>query len=611
MFRSVLLYWVFACISASGVVRAQMVTDQAGPVQLSIVSAGVGGLGRLGDWAGFQIEFTDQNDTQREVIIQIEGRDSDGDLPMYQRTITTNPGATQRTWLYLWIPGSREEGDPFTVAAYEAIAVDSDTAERTGVRYRRGQLLGRRVVVPKRKLLQPEVASMLVVGKRVGGLIGYSQRAQASDPFLPLGHEVTEIAFDLRPQDLPDRWLGLSEFEVIVWTSASPTDLSTSRAKALTEWVRRGGHLVVCLPPTGQIWQDTTRNELAGLLPDVRIKRLADGSSTVDRLLTHDEQMILPQSLVVQSLEARAAAGRNDAVPILTDREGHVVVSRRFVDLGAVTLIGIDVTNRNLTDRGLPAMDAFWHRVLGRRGRLPDRSMQSSVGLTAREVSYFDAEIGGVISTSGSAGAALLLGFVLFAIYWAIAGPVGYAVLRHFGLKQFAWIGFVASIAFFTAIGWGGVSILRPKHASVKHVTFLDAVDGGGLQRARTFASIFVPDYGDAAVRVGDPLAEATTPFLNAATPWSDGFSSLLTSASFPDSRAYPISARQPDRISFPSRATEKRFRFEWAGEARWAMPRPVSSSGGPGELHLNSANKPVGTLVHHLPGGLRDTIIV
>ncbi len=585
---------------------------QAQSVQLEAGAIGVGNMARLGDWAGVEIEFTDSAPTQRELIIQIEGTDSDGDTPLHQRTVTSNPGVTQRTWLYLWIPGSLEPKEALVVSAYEAIDLEAEAASRTGVSYRRGELLGRQEITPSGGYLSPEIATGLVIGRRIGGISEYSRRMQGTDLFLPAGHEVTEFATDLEPDDLPDRWAGLAQFENIIWTTANPADLTTARSDALIEWVRRGGHLVVCLPATGQIWQDTDRNRLASILPDVTQVRLPPGSANVLELLTHDALTTLPDTLVVHALEANATAERGDAEAILTDAQGRVVVSRRLVDLGMVTLIGIDVTNRNLIDRGLPMMDAFWHRIFGKRGMLMDRNASGGTSVFAnREVRSFDGDIGASISSSGSAGAALLMGFAVFGIYWALAGPVGYALFNKMGIKKHTWMLFVAAIGLFTLIGWGGVSILRPRQASVQQVAFLDAVDGSVYQRVRSYASVFVPGYSDAGVRVGSPAEEEYTEFRPAATYWSEHYNSLLASAAFPDARPYSISARDPDRMRFPARATEKRFRFDWTGERRWSMPRPVTDDGLPGNIRLDGGGSPVGHLVHDLPGALRDVVIL
>lgn len=580
-------------------------------VQIAAGSVGAGGMARQADWAGVEIEMTDSSPTQREVILQIEGWDSDGDTPLHQRTVTTNPGVTQRTWLYLWIPGTLEPREPMVVSAYEAIAIDPESAARTGVNYRRGELLGRQEITPGRGYLPPEIAVGLVVGRRVAGLADYARRAQGSENYLPGGHEVTEFATDLEPEDLPDRWAGLAAFENIVWTTANPADLTSARSEALIEWVRRGGHLVICLPATGQVWQDAQRNPLASILPAAVPVRLDPGTSDVRALLTHDETMTIPETLVVHALAASAAAEAGQAEAILTDRAGRVVVSRRLVDLGMVTLIGIDVTNRNLVDRGLPTMDAFWHRVLGKRGRPMERVQGNTPILLGREVRSFDADIASAISSSGSAGAALLLGFAVFGLYWAVGGPVGYAVLKKLGVKKHAWMLFIAAIGLFTLVGWGGVSILRPREARVQLVAFVDGVQGSPMQRVRAYTSVFIPGYSDAGLRVGSPGEEEYSPFHPVVTPWTEHLSSIVKVGAFPDARGYAVQGRDPDRVRFPARATEKRFRLDWAGESRWSMPRPAAGSGQAGRIRLDGAGRPSGTLVHDLPGPLRNAVVV
>ncbi|GAB5495377.1 MAG: hypothetical protein Phyf2KO_04570 [Phycisphaerales bacterium] len=583
-------------------------------VRVSAGAIGVANLARVGDWAGIEIEFEDTHETQRELIIQIEGKDSDGDSPLYQRTVTSNPGVVQRTWLYLWIPGSFSSRDSFLVSVYEAVEQDAAISQRTGVSYTRGELLTRTEIGNGKTLLAPEIATGLVVGRRLGGLADYSRTsiggAGSDRIYLPNGHEITLYAGDVLPDDLPDRAVGLSQFETIVWTTANPSDLTLTRSDALIEWVRRGGHLVVVLPATGQIWFDTDRNRLASLLPDITPNRLDPGTSTVRALLTHDERATLPESLVIQELSANASAAPGEAMSILTDAEGRTVVSRRLVDLGMVTLVGIDITNRNLADRGLPAMDAFWHRVFGRRAKPIDRNRTNNSMIMTRDVRYFDSDIGASIASSGSAGAALLLGFGLFALYWAVGGPLGYVLLNQFSLKKHSWLAFAAAIGLFTLIGWGGVSVLRPRTAHLQQIAFLDAVEGSNFQRVRAYSSVFVPGYADAGIHVGEPESSYNE-FNNTATHWKDGFTSVLGSAEFPDSRAYPVSARDPDVMRFPARATEKTFRFDWAGPSRWPTPRAVEPSGRASTLSIDGSGNPVGSLVHQLPVPLRDVTVI
>ena len=71
---------------------AWMPGAQAQTVQLEAGAIGVGNMARLGDWAGVEIEFTDSAPTQRELIIQIEGTDSDGDAA--DVAVPLDPGFT-------------------------------------------------------------------------------------------------------------------------------------------------------------------------------------------------------------------------------------------------------------------------------------------------------------------------------------------------------------------------------------------------------------------------------------------------------------------------------------------------------------------------------------
>ena len=592
---------------------------QAGDsVLLEAGSIGVGGVARIGDWAGIEIQFQDASDSQRELIIQIEGLDSDGDSPLYQRTVTSNPGVLQKTWLYLWIPGTTGPQDTFKVSVYEALDLDAEASERSGVSYRRGQLLARKELGGSKQLLDPEIATGLVIGRRLGGLADYSRTStgntSGSTGHLPYGHEITLFTHDIRPNDLPDRAIGLSQFETIIWSTADPAELTLSRSDALIEWVRSGGHLVVCLPTTGLVWFDDERNALASLLPDITHQQLAPGSSDVHGLLTLDENATLPSSLIVTELTTNAAAEPTEAMSVLQDREGRTVVSRRVVDLGMVTLIGIDITNRNLADRGLPAMEAFWHRVLGKRGMPIDRNPNNSPLTTSRELRYFDKDIAPSITSSGSAGLALLLGFALFATYWGLGGPLGYAILNQYGLKKHTWLAFVAAIGLFTLIGWGGVSAIRPRSASMQQVVFLDAIEGGRFQRTRSYANVFFPGYADASLRVGDPDNEFGV-FHNTVSHWNELYTQTLGTSSFPDARSYAVSARDADVMRFPARATDKKFRLDWTGPERWPMPNAVSENGGPGALRLVTLEDQsvgiTGSLTHNLPGTLKDVVIV
>jgi hypothetical protein len=92
----------------------------------------------------------------------------------------------------------------------------------------------------------------------------------------------------------------------------------------------------------------------------------------------------------------------------------------------------------------------------------------------------------------------------------------------------------------------------------------------------------------------------------------------------FPDARGYTVDARNPDSVSFPSRATVKQVQIDWAGSPRWKMPLPqLPANAGPADVGREirlEARKPatpgardwglVGTVTHGLPGPLTEVVI-
>ncbi|MEO1583102.1 MAG: hypothetical protein AAFR96_00865 [Planctomycetota bacterium] len=601
---------VCAMLAAVGgpAVSQDLGAEAAGSVQIEVVSIGVGGSAKASEWAGVQIRFRDSGIVQREVVFEVATRDVDGDSPLYQRTVTTNPGAgDELVWVYAYLQAA-DIDRPLMVSAYEAVPAGPALQEEGGVRFASGRLLGR-TTTAGRALRSPVLGTMLVVGRQPAGLAGYASRRSSGDLWQARGHEATDIFADLEPASLPDRAIGYSGIETIVWSGSEPTRLSVSRAEALRAWVRSGGHLVVSLPASPQVWFDEVRNPLWPMMPEVRAARSVTPSQALAPLLTYDDSAEIPERLVVHALSRLASAEPDRAWPILQDAAGRSVVVRAREGLGMVTLIGFDVSSRSLASRGMPGMRPFWHRVLGRTGLPRDDDANRNLAIVQTEPRYFDADLVGLISQGQAVVVGVLTGFGAFGLYWLLAAPVGYAVLSRLGLKRHAWVAFVGVVVAFTAITWGGVTALRPREANLQAVVFLDSVEGTTRASARAFATVLVPDYGEGAVRVGRGEPEEVA----ALAPWADpsirGAGGL--DVTFPDVRGYPVSGRDPDRMRFPARSTVKSIRADWSGERQWSTFRAIDDSGAPGRLALQEDGSVSGELLHGLPGPLENVRVI
>ncbi len=595
-----------------------------GEISLEVERLGVANRARPGSWCGIRLNLKDQGLEQREVVVRASLTDADGDRPMYERSVATNPGLAQgvEVWLYLRLPPS---ASMVTISAHEAV-------ERRGgpAAFRAGRLLGRTsAIIRPEQMVDPKTPLVGVVGSRTVGLKSYeTSTLNQGDLHLALGHERAHIVPGLdRPMELPDSWQGLSAFETIVWTESSPASLSTARVRALTEWVERGGHLVIVLPSVGQSWLTPGSNPLFDVMPVAGVERVEGVNLEEYRFLLagREDQFQLPSDAVIHAFLPDGDAGPHEADRIINGPDGRCVVVRRLHGVGAVTLVGIDLTDQRFRFGSYPAADVFWHRVLGRRGMLLS-PVELGVGagrLTplSRSALVLDTKvISASIARTRGAAAGVMLGFIVFLAYWLVAGPGGVLVLKQMKMPQHSWIFYAGTAALFTVIAWTGATMIRPRQVSASHVSILDHVYGQNTDRARSWVSLLIPRYGDAevAVEAGDGALGGREAMRNLLAPWEpvDGFGS--GAGAFPDARGYTISATNPSRALLPARSTVKQLEVEWAGPPPWDGIRPILQpdpsqapiyiervAGTSGRAFLQ------GVLVHELEVPLEDVHVV
>lgn len=595
-------------------------------VRVELERFGVGKAPRPGDWAGIRLRLLDSAAQGRDVLVRLTIPDADGDRAVVQREITLNPGVWQSLWLYAALPASFGPNDVLPVQVFQAL----EAPEVPGG-FRPGRLLGSFSLSLRgqQQVIDPTIGLIGVVGPRSMGLRQYAVRGPGGEPWAPIGHELTEIITGLTPAELPDRWFGLMPFDAIVWGAGDPSELRGERAEAIREYVRRGGKLIVVLPPVGQAWTNRAANELVDLLPAVEIRRregvdLRPWAPMFMKAAVTAAPRPLPSDAVVHELTPVADALPGEAIRIFNSPDGACVVARRLVGAGSVTLIGIDLTHRALADTDALDADVFWHRILGRRGELRSSDQMAMLAqppdswqFGSRRSIAIDSMIQKEVSKSGRSFAGVMLGLVLFVVYWLVAGPLGYAALKQWNLTRHAWLAFVLAAAFFTAVAWTGATLLRPMSVRALHVTLLDHVYGQPVQRARAWMSVLIPSYGDSTIAVGEPGPEG--PSLdnqNAVTSWEPHRLAMGDRLTFPDARPYVVDARRPNAITVPTRATVKQVQADWSSGPVWGMPRPVALTegesatinpvpGSPGAARVS------GVLQHDLPAPLTDLVII
>jgi hypothetical protein len=616
---------LLAALLVCGGVHAQ---DGGAGVDLKVLQWGLGGAARPGGWIGVQVQVTDLGQTTREVLLELSIPDPDGDTTLFQGTLAVG-GEKKPTWIYARLPFAAATMNEFVVTAHAV--VEPSGAQRDAGVARGGELLGRsKFNIPSP--IEARTGIFGVIGRPQVGLGTFKTDAGYNSGFAPMAHEKVDIVSGLTVSSLPDRWMGLSEMEAIVWTGTGPdlepTDLPEDRARAIREWVMRGGHLIIVLPAVGQTWTNPSQ-PLYDIFPRVNIQRLENIDMKPYRpLLTDKEIDLLPD--VVQVLEPAPDAKPGEATRILTGPDGKAVVTSRTVGFGAVTAVGLNLTGRPLDNANAVKADVFWNRVMGRRGRLLTDTEVSKArepnysgprNFTNRQQRALDQDIPGLINKTGQAFAGVMLAFVLFAAYWVVAGPLGFWVAKRRERTRHAWVGFVAVGLCFTALAWGGATVLKPGKLDAQHLTIVDHVYGQNQERAKVWMSVLLPRFGLMEVGIGEPTAaaDAKNPIHNTLAPWDPAPSELAVSAtsSFADSQGYGVASRAPAKVLTPARSTTKNYVGEWMGGPTWKMPMPFTEDGSaPGTLALAPSNNPRGwsidgTLKHELPGTLKDVYVI
>jgi hypothetical protein len=620
--RSMRFFFFCALVSLLGLcaldAAAQEGADFQGEVQLSIASFGVGGLAREGDWAGIQVQLLDLGTSGRDIVLRMSIRDEDGDQTQYDRVVTANPGALQSFWLYCWIP-YRGANLEYELKAYEAIDTGNTDVGEFG--FRAGRLIGR-LPVYNPQVQESSVGLAGVIGNNQLSLDQYGFTLNGR-PAMLFGHELLRTSAGLGIDNLPDRWQGLVSLDSIVWANAgtavtAPGRLSPEKARAISTWVERGGHLVIVLPSSGDPWYIGS-HPLRSLLPAVSVPQRHEGVDLDEyrSLLTESTKPTLPDNAVVYTFEPLSGQSEELAIPILNGPDGKCVVIRRLVGSGMVTVIGLPLNNGQLRRVGLPEPEAFWHRVLGLRGnilRLDQMSDQQKTDTGNREIRIFDDGISGSIAKTGRAVQGVLFGIIVFVLYWIIAGPGGYALLKARNKKQHAWMAFIVTTGAFTAVAWLGATAMRPKSTNILHLSLLEQVYGQDTQRARTWMSVMLPSYGSAVVSLRPPTESSAFSFDESSdllSPWTSPESLTSLTKGFPDNSGYRVESKNPSAIRVPTRATVKSFQVQWSGEPRWAMPRPVGVPGALEEPQLSiDGTVVIGKLAHDLPVSLKHVRI-
>lgn len=593
---------------------------------IELVDFGVGNAFRPGGPIGIRVKVTSDLDEAVNGLIQWEIENGDGDIAEYSREIAIQPrGGQTISWMYGVLPPVNDATSILdTDWRFRLFELDGTTKVREIASSR---LSPRSAQSPTRavQLVQDQI---LVIGPNAAGLSGYEPKPGFN--MNPALNSTSAIVWGTQSEDLPDSWEGLSPYSTIVWSNAgdspySPGEVDGRRdvEEALVEWISRGGHLVILLPSAGNPWRlGLDQTALGDLLSDVKAE-LKDGvllSSLLPALSTGPGLNTPYKTMAIQTFDPDTLSkswhplaaielntetqeeqttnsdSQRTAAEVLTDRmqdstdasektveEPVLWAVRRNHGFGAIDLVGIDVANPDLQNQqspaGLPQTGVFWRPILGRRATAPSATVLSILKdekrIPSSTVSSNYLGRGNLISTQiglgGAAAQGLLAAMGLFAVYWLVAGPGGFAILRNFKFQRHAWLVFVGTATVFAVLAWLGSRFLQQGSSVVRHVTVLshiyDATDDekeiSQLDVASLWFSARLPGYGMVEVGIGQDTdsSDSSKNILDHYSPPPIG-----SRDRFPDSDRYTVPFSSRAKYNVPARATSAEFVGKFKG---------------------------------------------
>jgi len=574
---------VIVCLLAHGLAFGQ--TDQV-IVRIDPGGVGLGGVVRPGAWTPMQVTLDNQSAQARSVRCEWILADADGDRVYAQRRFSLSPQRVGRGWLYA-MPTIHTN----TRSLWRLKVIDEKINKVVATEQFRPA-----------DLLDSHTGVVGITGSRELGLRPYTPDATQ--------HEKYRLILGIDPANLPDRWYGLSMMQALIWTpqggDPASGSISPDTHRALRQWIRRGGHLVVVLPAVGDEW---FHSPLRSLLEPVKVGRAVQAKppSWLGRNYKNQESVINLRAI-------RPADGYANRVSLLLrDEQGRPIVAGWAQGFGRVTVVGVDLSAPSLARMGLPNGRWLWSSVFGWQSPAfpkdyidQEVQQQRMTQSTYRRHVALDQFISGRIVMRQEATSALLAAMGLFVVYWLIAGPISFAGLKKRGLERHSWGVFVVIVGVVSMVAWGGAWFMKPGRTAVAHFTVLDVDGASGLVRGRSWLSLVVPKHGKVGVAIG-----SNEDIKRGNTLSSPGLDPSGDEAAFLDQQSYTVDATAPDRAEVPIRATAKQFELDYWGRLDELTNASVRAEQLPGgRLHLQDG-WPVGTVVHQFEGSLENVLIV
>ena len=406
----------------------------------------------------------------------------------------------------------------------------------------------------------------------------------------------------VRSFDLPEDVRGYEMVDGIIWLSANVPDPAKAsdekRHHALREYVRGGGHLVVCQPPQ----RDATANfddilpvKVTAIAPKKTLSPLKDiGRVVWEKKHQRDQNLNIQPSDLTADEEATRGPNINDwerptgpfmfaRAELKPDAIAEVMIdwnedgkdrtpwlARHGVGAGAVTWVAEDLSDPVITSRAKSGWPLVWDRVLDYKNditivdaRTDQREKDPYIPNATSDVGH--ALLQGMELTSKSR-ALVSIAVVFFIAYWVIAGPGVYFYLLTKARAQLSWFLFAVAALGATLFTVLVVKLVVRGPPEVSHLTLVRAAANEPAISISRFG-LYIPRDGPQEIKLPD-VAPKEVSYL---TGYPEHPSHTQGDVEFPAAEHYDIPIRdassdEPCAIVVPYRSTLKKFQARRVG---------------------------------------------
>lgn len=569
-----LLLMAFFCIAGAASARGQAVKGQ-------IVSVGLGGEGaqsaggvyRVGSWVPLKVHLENRSPTPFEGHLGVEQIDLDGDKALsVGPAFVLQPTAEGRTlWTYYW--PTPNDSDFRGVSS--VVILDKDGQTVVGkVSMPDAERAARGIGNEDQERLE-STRLVVVLGKRqaywnaFGGAYG--------------GNELVESIWLQDPSQLPDDVKGLDGVDVVVWQADTikPSELSPDfQLKALLEWVKAGGHLIITVGTQAQEFTKAGEPLTSALpLKNLSTRDLHMSDLTVFRTLSVAPFRALDKDdkPLVQVIGELQPAGR----PVIGGVKGrpteifadHPLVVTGLYGRGAVTMVTIDASDPEINAKlaaGAGGQETankswmlFWSAAAG--WPLPDKvftardaNMQNVDVAPSSAKIELGRNISAEVDVRDVTEVRVLVAVLFLALYWLIAGPLGHAVLRSYKVVHWSWWIFGGIVLAATSVAGIVVFYLHVSTYDVRHRSFVLGTVGSDEVTVDSFYGIYAPTSG--AVEIKQKAGEGMNYLAPLCMPTTDEVKP------YADPQSYSIWSEHSAAVSPVFRSTLKKMQGRWTG---------------------------------------------